>query len=239
MQVREELRVVNSALRDLAERDRGAAAARGLAPRRAYVQGLITEYLRPLGADSASVAVALREQIGVLEAERTRLQEQVDAEAETERLTGAMNIIGADMTEIARRLALEHSQDGQVRLDLVRMTLVADTLREGSFPLAGIGGAGTRVGYHLAAHLALHRLLRHRDRPGPAFLMLDQPTGPFYPEDVPEGEEPRLSREDDRAIVTSLFKLLSDVADELAGSLQIIVCDHARLAEFLVSDRDC
>jgi hypothetical protein len=230
-QSRERLRVVNSALRDLADRDRNAAAVRGLAARRAYVQGVITEYLRPLGDDGSSAEEGLREQIGVLEAERAVLQEQVDAEAEAERLSGAMNVIGADITDIARRLDLEHSKDGQVRLDLGRMTIVADTLREGSFPLSGIGGAGTRVGYHLAAHLALHRLLRTRDRPGPAFLLLDQPTGPFYPEDVPEGEEPQLRHEDDRAIVTSIFELLRDVADELAGSLQIIVCDHARLTE--------
>ncbi len=230
-QTREQLRVVNAALRDLADRDRDAASARGLASRRAYVQGLISEYLRTLAADDPSAEARLREQIAALEAERADLEEQVDAGAEAERLSGAMNIIGADMTNIARRLDLEHSKDGHVRLDLGRMTLVADTLREGSFPLSGIGGAGTRVGYHLAAHLGLHRLLRARDRPGPTFLLLDHPTGPFYPEDPPEGEEPQLRHEDDRAIVASIFELLRDVADELGGALQIIVCDHARLDE--------
>jgi hypothetical protein len=111
------------------------------------------------------------------------------------------------------------------------MTIFADTLREGSFPLAGIGGAGTRVGYHLAAHLAVHGLLRQRERPGPAFLLLDHPTGPFYPEDTPEGEEPQLRKESDRAIVASIFDLLRSVADDLGGDLQILVCDHARLYE--------
>ena len=230
-QTREQLRVVNAALRDLADRDRDASSTRGLASRRAYVQGLISEYLRTLAADDPSAERRLRDQIAALDAERTDLEEQVDADAEAERLAGAMNIIGADMTQIARRLDLEHSRDGQVRLDIGRMTLVADTLREGSFPLSGIGGAGTRVGYHLAAHLALHRLLRARDRPGPAFLLLDHPTGPFYPEDTPEGIEPQLRREDDRAIVASIFELLRSVAEDLNGTLQIIVCDHARLDE--------
>ena len=135
------------------------------------------------------------------------------------------------MTQIARRLSLEHSEDGHFRVDLGRMTIIADTLRDGSFPLAGIGGAGTRVGYHLAAHLALHRLLRQRQRPGPAFLLLDHPTGPFYPEDTPEGEEPQLREESDRAIVATIFELLRSVADDLDGDLQILVCDHARLDE--------
>lgn len=230
-QVRDELRVVNMALRDLAERDRTAASARGLAARRAYVQGLISEFLRTVAADDSLAEPRLREQIAALNVERAQLEEQLDAGAEAERLSGTMNIIGADMTDIARRLELEHSQDGQVRLDLGRMTLVADTLREGSFPLSGIGGAGTRVGYHLAAHLALHRLLRVRDRPGPAFLFFDHPTGPFYPDDPPEGEEPQLRREDDRAIVAAIFDLLREVAAELNGALQIIVCDHARFDE--------
>jgi hypothetical protein len=189
---REQLRVVNAALRDLADRDGGAASSRGLAARRAYAQGLIAEYLRTVAASDPAGEQQLRDRVAVLTAEQVDLEAQVDADAETERLTGAMNIIGADMTQIARDLALEHSEDGVFRVDLGRMTIMADTLREGSFPLAGIGGAGTRVGYHLAAHLAVHRLLRRRERPGPAFQLLDHPTGPFYPEDTPDGEEPQL-----------------------------------------------
>jgi len=56
-------------------------------------------------------------------------------------------------------------------------------------------------------------------------------SGPFYPEDPPEGEEPQLRHEDDRAIVASIFELLRDIADELVGGLQVIVCDHVRLDE--------
>lgn len=227
--VREQLRVVNATLRDLADRDGTAATARGLASRRAYAQGLIAEYLRTAAASEGAGEQQLRDRIAVLKAEQVELEAQVDADAEAERLTGALNIIGADMTQIARELTLEHSEDGHFRVDLGRMTIVADTLREGSFPLAGIGGAGTRVGYHLAAHLAVHRLLRRRERPGPAFLLLDHPTGPFYPEDTPEGEEPQLREESDRAIVASIFELLRSVADDLKGDLQILVCEHARL----------
>ncbi len=230
-QVREQLAVINATLRDLADRDRNAASVRSLSARRAYVQGAVSEYLRTLADEDPSAEQRMRQQIKDLENERAELEQQLDAAAEGERLSGAINIVGAEMTQVARRLELEHSEGGQVRLDLGRMTLVADTVREGSFPLSDIGGAGTRVGYHLAAHLALHRLLRERDRPGPAFLLLDQPTGPFYPDDTPDGQEPRLRHEDDRAIVASIFELLREVAQELDGSLQILVVDHARLGE--------
>lgn len=229
--VREQLRTVNAALRDLADRDRTIVSARDLASRRAYTQGLISEFLRSAAIDDSTAEPRLIEAIATLTAERDELRLKLDSEGEAERLSGAMGIVGADMTDIARRLELEHSGEGQVRLALGRMTIVADTLKDGSFPLSGIGGAGTRVGYHLAAHLALHRLLRMRGRPGPAFLVLDHPTGPFYPDDLPEGQEPKLRHEDDRAIVAGMFELLRDVADELGDSLQIIVFDHARLDE--------
>ena len=102
----------------------------------------------------------------------------------------------------------------------------SDTLREGTFPLSGIGSAGDRVGYHLSAHLAMHRLLRRRDRPAPAFLLLDHPTGPFYPEDIPEGTEPELRSENDREVVATIFQVLREVANDLGDDLQILVCDH-------------
>ena len=229
--LRDELQVINTALRDLAERDRQAVSARSLASRRAYVQGLISEFLRTAGAEDIAYEQRMRERIALLTAEQAELERQLDAGAEAERLAGAMNIIGAQITEVARRLELEHSDEGQVRLDLGKMTVVADTVLEGSVPLSGIGGGGTRVGYHLAAHLALHQLLRKRGRPGPAFLFFDHPSGPFYPENRPEGVEPQLRHEEDSVIVADMFQLLREAAETLNGELQIIVCDHAKLEE--------
>jgi hypothetical protein len=57
--------------------------------------------------------------------------------------------------------------------------------------------------------------------------MLDQPTGPFYPDNVPEGEEPQLENESDQAIVDNMFGLIRTVAEDLDGTLQILVTDHA------------
>ena len=240
-ELRDELRGVNAALRELAARDRAAAAARGLAERRAFVQGVIDEYLRTAPASTQAQKQELQSAIKATAAEQIALASRLDSQAERDRLDGAMNLVGADMTAMARRLSLEHSA-GQVRLDVRRMTVLVDTTQEGTFALDQIGSAGNRVGYHLATHLALHRLLRQRDRPVPAFLLLDQPTGPFYPEDVREGEEPELRSESDREVVAAIFRLIHDVVSDLDGELQVIVCDHARLdgeewfAEAVVED---
>jgi Protein of unknown function (DUF3732) len=105
----------------------------------------------------------------------------------------------------------------------------ADT-EQGPAPLNRIGSAANWIGYHLVAHLALHRYFTRQDRPVPRLLILDQPTQAYYPSEVeqqsgvPEGEE-------DRAAVLRLFQLLHTVVDELAPDMQIIVCDYANLPD--------
>jgi len=135
-------------------------------------------------------------------------------------------MVGRDMTTYADQLRLEHSE-GSVRLDLARLTVVTDTER-GPILLERIGSAANWIGYHLATHLALHRYFTRQGRPVPRFLLLDQPTQAHYPSEVslqsgiPDSDA-------DRAAVNSLFRLLYDVAAELAPQFQIIVCDHANL----------
>ncbi len=223
-----QIRAVTGALNNLDRQDRSARQAATLAARRARTQGLIEEYMRMTPEDSTVTKGRLNERRTVLEAEIGELEAKVDTALEQERVEGALDLIGADMTTLARELSLEHSDHGQVGLRLAQNTLTITTRDGRTFPLRSIGGGGTRVGYHLAAHLAIHRLLRARDRPTPAFLMLDNPTGPFYPDDVPIGEEPQLAEESDQAIVASMFALIRSVADDLDGALQILVTDHAK-----------
>jgi hypothetical protein len=94
--------------------------------------------------------------------------------------------------------------------------------------LPTIGSGSNWVGYHLATHLGLHHYFTTHERPVPRFLMLDQPTQAFYPEDVPQTiPEEELDRED----VRRLFRALYDYIEELDGRFQLIVCDHAKLTE--------
>src|SRR4051812_47296691 len=86
------------------------------------------------------------------------------------------------MTRWAERLNLEHHR-GEVRLDRRRLTVVADT-EQGPVPLRRIGSGGNWVGYHIVAHLALHRYFVRQDRPVPHIRMLDQPTQAYYPNDL-------------------------------------------------------
>lgn len=224
-QIRRQLQAANSGLREITAADESAVSMRELGAKQAFVQGTIAEYLRTLAVEDPGVEERVAEQIARLEAEKRDLERAVDAEGEEERLKGAVNIIGAQASTDVEGLSPPEAIGGQVRLDLGKMTLMIDTHKE-SFPLSRLGGAGTRVGYHLAAHFALHRVLRERRRPGPSFLLLDQPTGPFYPQKSPLGVEPKLKREDDQTVVDELFRFIRTSTEALGGELQVLVLDH-------------
>nr|WP_282547909.1 DUF3732 domain-containing protein [Streptomyces rochei] len=101
---------------------------------------------------------------------------------------------------------------------------------QGPAPLFRIGSGENWVGYHVIVHLALHRYFSRQGRPVPRILMLDQPTQVWYRSEVDQASG-TLEDDTDRAAVTRLFRLIHDVARELAPDLQIIVSDHANLDE--------
>lgn len=134
------------------------------------------------------------------------------------------------ITAVAARLDVEHS-DRPVALDIRGLTAVVRT-GSGRLRLNQVGSASNYLGLHLAVHLALHRFFVEEDRPVPRFLMLDQPSQPFYPQDDPTmtpGEVP--AGDSDRRAVRDMYRLLHDFAEELEGSFQIIVSDHVNLRD--------
>jgi Protein of unknown function (DUF3732) len=194
---------------------------------RARVIGKIIQYTET-ASDTTSDST-LRSQIKTLAARVAALDAELDMITVRERLAAFLNIIGHHMTEYAEGLDLEHSSS-QLRMDIRNLTVVADT-EDGPVPLYKMGSGENWVGYHILAHLALHKWFRRKGRPVPAFLILDQPSQAHYPpgEDV-EGSLDVLE-DDDRKAVRDLFRLIDRAAKELAPSLQIIVMDHADLKE--------
>ena len=224
--LRGELRARQSAVSALERAaDIGGQADAG---QRDFTRGRIDAFLsRVAVVDDVQLAV-LRQRARQLEDTVAALEADLDADNDREQLTSRLFAIGRDMSAYATRLNLEHSSES-VRLDLARLTVVTDT-PNGPTPLFRIGSAANWIGYHLAAHLALHRFLTLQDRPVPRFLMLDQPTQAHYPSDA--DNESGLPEDDaDRLAVRAMFELMRDVVAELAPRLQVIVCDHADLPE--------
>ncbi len=131
------------------------------------------------------------------------------------------------MNEYSDKLDLEH-RGSQLRLDIRNLTVVADTL-DGPVSLFRMGSAENWVGYHVLAHLALHKWFRQKNRPVPGFIMFDQPSQAHYPPDRDAEGSIEVLADEDQTAVLQLFKLIADAAAELAPDLQIIVMDHADL----------
>jgi hypothetical protein len=170
----------------------------------------------------------LQLRVNALTAEVDALEAELDADEQREQLTSRLIAISRDMTRYANDLELEHAGES-VRLDVARLTVVSDT-PSGPTPLYQIGSAANWIGYHLATHLALHRFFVTQQRPVPRILMLDQPSQAYYPSEasqhsgVPESDT-------DRQAVSAMFALIRDVVAELAPYMQVIVSDHANLAD--------
>ena len=223
--LRQQLRAADQALAGLTATEPGDPGVGSRAEQQAFTRGRIQHFLTTVRPTQADELGRLEQRVAMQRESVSRLEVGLDPDEEREQLTTRLAVVGKDMTRWADMLELEHA--GNVRLDLKRLTVVADT-EEGPAPLFRIGSAANWIGYHLVTHLALHRYFTRQDRPVPRFLMLDQPTQAYYPSEV-EQREGIPEGEDDRAAVQRLFELLRSVAEELAPNMQIIVCDHANL----------
>lgn len=202
--------------------------ARDELSKRSVVQGRISLYLEsvpdvPDTRDLEARALELRLSCASIEAE---LSDPVVAE----RLDSIASVLSQRMTKWAAQLRLEHSAF-PLRLDLKKLTIVADTL-DGAVPMSRMGSGENWVGYHLIVHLALHEWFVLRGRPVPRFLFLDQPSQVYFPpeRDVAEGSLSDLG-EDDRNAVRRMFQLIFEVVGTLSPNLQVIVTEHADFNE--------
>ena len=94
-----------------------------------------------------------------------------------------------------------------------------------------MGSGANWVGYHLIAHLALHKWFATKQRPVPRFLFLDQPSQVYFPQDPDIESRLGESEDDDRRAVAKMYHTAKDVVDSLNGGLQIVMTDHADIDE--------
>ncbi|MGW2183107.1 DUF3732 domain-containing protein [Streptomyces sp. NPDC001732] len=230
--LRAQIRTTDRALQSLVS---SFAAAERLSDtsRHDFMRGRIHASLAALPSSTDTEVARLSSLLATAQARVAALTAELDPNEEREQLTSRLVAISQDMTDWADRLQLEHSGQN-VRLDLSRLTVVTDT-EQGPAPLFRIGSGENWIGYHVIAHLALHRYFTRQHRPVPRILMLDQPTQVWYRSEVDQVSG-ALEDDTDRAAVTRLFRLLYDVVHELAPDLQIIVSDHANLDESWFQD---
>lgn len=191
--------------------------------RRAIVLGRISLYVEniPEMPDVSEQQARLIE----LRKKETELDEAVSTDAIQTNLESCLSNVNRSLSEYARKIELEYS-DSPLRLDPRALTIVADT-PDRPVPMREIGSGENHVGYHIVAHLALHTWFAHRQRPVPAFLLLDQLSqAHFSPDTVPGRGVTQEKIDADRKAVKRLYGLIFDVVEALAGKFQVIITDH-------------
>lgn len=195
--------------------------------KRALVLGRISLYLESLpdlpdSTDLEQAIDGLKNKCAILEAE-------LSDDVVKEKLDSIVSLLGRKMTDWARKLQLEHATH-PLRFNLKKLTIVADT-PEGPIPMERMGSGENWVGYHLIGHLALHGWFTQHNRPVPRFLFLDQPSQVYFPSEVGVERSYDSLDNDDRAALRNMFKLIFDAVSELAPGFQIVITEHADLAE--------
>jgi len=172
----------------------------------------------------------LQRQIADLQAQVFTLEAELSDDTVEERVLSALSYIARDMDAWAAQLQLEHAEF-PLRLDLRRLTVVADSVEDGPIPMEQMGSGENWVGYHLITHLALHRWFVKRNRPVPRFIFIDQLSKVYFPEDEDwqRQESGTSGRGEDRQKVERMYRLAYDFVQMLDGKFQIIMTDHANI----------
>ena len=221
------LRENHSSLEAVRQSDERLQSLRDAAARRAHVLGRVSLFLEtlPQVVDTSE----LRGEIEELKVRISQLEDELSDDHIQAALESILSVVGKRLTQWADHLDLEHGGN-PFRLDIRKLQLVADT-EGGPVPMDRMGSGANWLGCHLIAHLALHNWFVQKGRPVPRFLFLDQPSQVYFPaEQDPDGPLADLEDED-RLAVLRMFELIKDVVDDLGGEFQVVVTEHADLAE--------
>lgn len=208
----------------------GDSAARRLADEaqlRARLLGVIEEYLRTATTSGAAARLELADRVRTLRDEFAAVEPGTDRASIDEELDARLGAMSVDMTSWARELELEAADEGNVYIDRRTMNVTIGT-GHGRIGLARMGSGANHVGYHLVAHLALHQHFTRENRPVPRFVVFDQPSLPFFPQNIANLDA--AVGDVDWQAVRAMMRLADRVVGTLDGSLQVIITDHATFA---------
>jgi hypothetical protein len=226
-EIKKQLDEVKASVLSLQKTNERLSDLRDFNSRRAMIKGRLSLYLENMPASEIDVSEDKLEAEKLAEQIRN-LEEVLDDDALSGRLESILSLVSAQITSLARKLEIEHSESPML-LDLKKLTIVADHADDGPIPMPKMGSGETWVGLHLVTHLALHNWFFKKQRPVPQFLFLDQPSQAYFPPDT-SAETVREETEatnPDRQSVIRMFKLIA----EEAKNFQVIITEHADIRE--------
>lgn len=223
----ERLRTNREATDALAAQDAEFRAGRDRDIERARVDARIGLFLESAGATADDSG--LRAEVGQARRRVVDLEARLCEEESEDLLASALNRVNDQMTRWCADLKVEYGKF-PLRLDRQKLTVIADT-DAGPVPMPQMGSGQNWLWKHLTVYFALHKLFIEQGRPVPRFLFLDQPTQVCYPPKPGAGGRPVRLPGFDPSWEARLFRWINDRVTELGGKLQVIVTDHAEVAE--------
>ena len=216
-----------SAISSALEQQKGVRDLQKMESARTKVVGRASLYLESI--DTTDEIASLKSQMEKARELVDKIESDLDEENIEENIASITNVISRGLSKDAKQFELEHS-DSALRLDIKRLTVVADT-ENGPVPMDKMGSGENWLGYHLLAHLNLHKWFIKKRRPVPNFLILDQPSQVYYPPDQDKnGSITGLANEDKKAVLR-IFDVLYKTVKQQRGKLQVIVTDHADISK--------
>jgi hypothetical protein len=192
--------------------------------RRAKLSGRASELVDGFSIPASDSATTGRRR--ALEREIAKLEKDCDSDQIAERMKAIELAISTHAATHARNMDLAHHKN-PLTLDLKELSL-RFVVGMDIVGLQRIGAGKNWVGYHIAAHLALHHWLTENKRPVPRLLFFDQVSQPFFANealDNPDRSEKDL-KDDDRAVVMRIIRELDDFCRKHAPEFQIILTEH-------------
>ncbi|WNY25462.1 DUF3732 domain-containing protein [Methanolapillus millepedarum] len=186
---------------------------------RLKLKGKIELYLESI-SDIKDNSQELKEKVELIQKKIERIESETDSEAIEEKLNSILSNISRDMGCFAKKLELEYSEN-PIRLDIKKLTVSAD-FKNSPITLDKMGSGHNFVGYHIVAHLALHKWFIENNRPVPSFLFIDQPSQSHYP---PESTDDKEYQNMENESVLKIYNLVREVSSKYG--FQVIVVDHA------------
>ena len=225
-QIRIEMAEVKTSIISLQKTNERLSALRDQNARAAMVKGRLSLYLEHMPEGEVDFSSEIKE-ADTLKEQINKLEEELDEDVLIERISSALSVISSKITTLAQRLGIEHS-DSPMRLDLKKLTVVADT-EDGPIPMPKMGSGETWVGLHLVTHLSLHNWFVKKSRPVPQFLFLDQPSQAYFPPDT-SAETVKNETDTGNPDRQSVIKMFQLVVSE-TQNFQVVITEHADIQE--------
>ena len=228
-ELRQHLTENRASLDTLQRSQRQIAEYRDFVGRSGHIRGRISIYLEAVPEVSDDVG-DLNKRAHALTEEITKLEEELSEESVEDRLDSLLSVVSHYISESGQFLDLEHSEH-PLRFDVKKLTVVADT-PIGPVTMDKMGSGANWVGYHIAVHLALHKIYVEAHRPVPQFLFLDQPSQVYFPADRDIDGRLEIGRDgaivdEDRTAVLRMFELVRNMVASVENGFQVIITEHA------------